>query len=485
MVSNLTSPISSVDTRSSDTKGAPANGKRQSLDLRNLKLDVLGLGGENSGKKFFGKIFRRKDDQENAPAPRKVSPSLSTNSFETSPNLSANGDRFPPSTKPVMTGAGAVESAGPGHGTLGLFPMVIKKRSASVVISPDLAHTGLTASLASTSMARFGSAASANANGPEAVSLTPSSRPVGYAWTVRKWQKNSKDGWAAHLVAAASAGLELIPGVTNAEEDEVVFEWIKNRPNLINPLRRDPAQDIAEQRPRSQSRVSRAATIDSPSQSRTSLRLQLPSRDGRPEPARRVSASSSLGPNRAPTPDPETASVAATAASHLSHGSSESDPEDSETPWTCSIWVKKTDRRQLLATIQPAPHHPRVVAQLHIPADLRRVALAEVLNESAASTPSAPPQGAQQQPVRSPLVPLESRLRTLSLRRNPSNPSSNTTPRNSTGPDGLRKAEIASQMAKRVKEEVCLSEENLKDVVCVTAMWLVAREFGAARRKKP
>jgi hypothetical protein len=28
----------------------------------------------------------------------------------------------------------------------------------------------------------------------------------------------------------------------------------------------------------------------------------------------------------------------------------------------------------------------------------------------------------------------------------------------------------------RVKRELCLSEESVKDVVCVTALWLVARE---------
>ena len=106
----------------------------------------------------------------------------------------------------------------------------------------------------------------------------------------------------------------------------------------------------------------------------------------------------------------------------------DSDPEDSETPWTCSIWVKKTGQRQLLGTLTPAPHHPKVVAALKIPRTLEPVSLAQV--------------------------------------------------KEGTGM-------VQKEMATRVRQEVCLTEENLKDVVCVTAMWLVAREeFNGLGRKK-
>jgi hypothetical protein len=38
--------------------------------------------------------------------------------------------------------------------------------------------------------------------------------------------------------------------------------------------------------------------------------------------------------------------------------------------------------------------------------------------------------------------------------------------------------------AQRVREEIALTEENIKDVVSVTAMWLVAREeFGGLGAK--
>jgi hypothetical protein len=49
-------------------------------------------------------------------------------------------------------------------------------------------------------------------------------------------------------------------------------------------------------------------------------------------------------------------------------------------------------------------------------------------------------------------------------------------------PDQSTKQE---ELAHRVKSEVALTEENLKDVVCVTAMWLVAREeFGGLGKKR-
>ncbi|CAO1632009.1 unnamed protein product [Sympodiomycopsis kandeliae] len=44
----------------------------------------------------------------------------------------------------------------------------------------------------------------------------------------------------------------------------------------------------------------------------------------------------------------------------------ESDPEDSETPWSCHL-VLGADTRIPVGTLSPAPHHPKVVAQLAVP----------------------------------------------------------------------------------------------------------------------
>jgi hypothetical protein len=47
------------------------------------------------------------------------------------------------------------------------------------------------------------------------------------------------------------------------------------------------------------------------------------------------------------------------------------------------------------------------------------------------------------------------------------------------------KAQRQKDAEKRIREEICITEEGLKDVICVSAMWLVAREeFGGLGKKK-
>ena len=105
----------------------------------------------------------------------------------------------------------------------------------------------------------------------------------------------------------------------------------------------------------------------------------------------------------------------------------ESDPEDSETPWICTISVGQSRHEQHLATLTPAPHHPKVVGILKIPVDLRSIALYEDPNE----------------------------------------------------------ARGVSTLSNGPRRDVTFSEEQLKDVVCVTALWLVAREeFGGLGKKR-
>lgn len=58
-----------------------------------------------------------------------------------------------------------------------------------------------------------------------------------------------------------------------------------------------------------------------------------------------------------------------------------SDPEDSETPWLCHLVQQSRSshiegpRRLLLGTLTPAPHHPKLVATLSVPAGLGAIAL--------------------------------------------------------------------------------------------------------------
>ncbi|EJT49426.1 hypothetical protein A1Q1_01448 [Trichosporon asahii var. asahii CBS 2479] len=85
-------------------------------------------------------------------------------------------------------------------------------------------------------------------------------------------------------------------------------------------------------------------------------------------------------------------------------------------------------------SLQARQHHPKVIGVLKIPQGLRSVSLANVGTLASASA---------------------------------------------------QRGQNGHELAQRVGEEVCLTEENLKDVVSVTAMWLVAREeFGGLGRQK-
>lgn len=76
---------------------------------------------------------------------------------------------------------------------------------------------------------------------------------------------------------------------------------------------------------------------------------------------------------------------ARTGDEHGADSGDESDPEDSETPWSCELVIPPptsmtesmphSTRRIRLGVFKPAPHHPRVIGQLNIPLSLRRVPL--------------------------------------------------------------------------------------------------------------
>lgn len=117
----------------------------------------------------------------------------------------------------------------------------------------------------------------------------------------------------------------------------------------------------------------------------------------------------------------------------------DSDPEDSEVPWVCSVVIRASKSlsvpiemqepplRLKVASLAPAPHHPKVVAQLKMQYPLPDVDLQEAI--------------------------------LLDNRRQPGAPGSQ--------PEG----------------RFVLTAEELKDLVCSTSLWLVVREFGGLSKK--
>ncbi|KXN92533.1 hypothetical protein AN958_05388 [Leucoagaricus sp. SymC.cos] len=146
----------------------------------------------------------------------------------------------------------------------------------------------------------------------------------------------------------------------------------------------------------------------------------------------------------------------------------ESDPEDSETPWVCTMKVRRTapapstrngfsnqspksrekDVLKLkIGTLSPTPHHPKVVAMLKVPFPLPDVEV-ERLNLRRRSPGSTPGQGVGE---------MGEIRQAVTIAR-----------------------DFAQESPEGDQEDVYrgleLTAEELKDIVCSTALWLIVRE---------
>lgn len=85
---------------------------------------------------------------------------------------------------------------------------------------------------------------------------------------------------------------------------------------------------------------------------------------------------SSSSPSRSPSQsfiEPHSTTFSQHSHTDADEDSSDSDTEDSERPWTCTLHLPGTPKPIHLATLRPAPHHPKLVAQLIIPWSLGAV----------------------------------------------------------------------------------------------------------------
>ncbi|KAF8997237.1 hypothetical protein BDZ89DRAFT_1000535 [Hymenopellis radicata] len=134
----------------------------------------------------------------------------------------------------------------------------------------------------------------------------------------------------------------------------------------------------------------------------------------------------------------------------------ESDPEDSETPWTCTVKVKRVGPSSpgvlargsgnvgasvkiKVGTLSPTPHHPKVVAMLKVPYPLPDVEVDRVNI-------------------------VKRKVITVSADGDPV-----------AGEEGTKRVMVSEGKLMGL----VLSAEEIKDVVCSTGLWLVVREgFG-------
>jgi len=333
-------------------------------------------------------------------------------------------------------------------------------------------------------------------------------RPMGYTWTIKKWAAE-KGGQEASLATPSWVTRFAHPDKQHAaelshHEEEVVFEWSRKKGksgrlshtdrsrrssvlHAVPPIRSNSIQssgygDTLEvpstESSRPASVVSSSDDHPHASVNHSTGRLQQPLQSGAlstSPPSIGQTAVHSLverarSEDRLPTSRASSPVPSLRGSSRLSHHDEgeESDPEDSETPWVCRVYVprrkeeehsgsaegKKEKRKRrdatdgvVVATLYPAPHHPRVIAQVKVSNDRLPI--------STGMFRTTQHQGGQQH-----FFALHS-----------------------SGTAASAQQPVSSSLGHG--EEIVLTEENIKDVVGVTAMWLVVREdFGGLHKKK-
>jgi len=380
----------------------------------------------SGSKKIFGKFFKKKDNQSSSPSPSAMSSPIG-NFFPRPSRLSTGQSLAVPSQGndkrnsllgPTISGQHLERSTSP--------PSSIP--TSSLLQPPILGIHPLCSS-------------------PK---YPPQGRPHSYTWVVRKWIKGSNGGLLGNVIGHMNQlGLSddrrqlRTPPEEGAVEVHVVWSRGKKK---RKPLR-DGNQTVGANR--------RASTMvgggGGPPDKRGSA--SPPSRSGTTDRAeKRLSTTSGQSMS--------TASEVGSSAGRFPRGEDdgdESEPEDSETPWTCTLVLSRVGEggggavspasaataaaadgtssnytRVRVATFSPTPHHPKVVALLKVPFPLPDI----IVDRLQVCRRAVSPQGIAR-------------------------PSWDV-PNGSGGgdePDGL-----------------VLTAEEIKDVVSSTGLWLVVRE---------
>ncbi|EJD43575.1 hypothetical protein AURDEDRAFT_114639 [Auricularia subglabra TFB-10046 SS5] len=272
--------------------------------------------------------------------------------------------------------------------------------------------------------------------------------PASISWVVRKWIKGSDSSLLGNLRASTRKGQD----AAAAAVPTVRFEWVRApaRSNTGDAHSRFTTDATAADSRRSSRIVNAAAPAADDAR---------PSQPGSPK---------SLDFAQLPKPEHPAADAVshdeAASATTGTDAGDESDPEDSETPWTCTLVISLPGNvspspsdssnnpskrlslvstesahpnplrpgaggsfRLRLATLSPTPHHPKVVAQLKIPWPLPDIDV----------------------------------VQGVAHKRSPTG-----RPSSSAGTGLL------------------VTAEEMKDIVCTTAFWMIVREgFGGVGRK--
>lgn len=243
--------------------------------------------------------------------------------------------------------------------------------------------------------------------------VPPQGRAVSHTFICKRWYKEGGDNWIAqtlHLSGQEKAGVD------------IRLEWARALKRESDaPSRKSSSGNLQNE---SLSRIPPVPSLpgspvpDEP-RGRPPLNLTIPAT---PMFCRRKASTGSMG--------------------RTSDVEYDSDPEDSEVPWVCSVVIRPSKDllrpptpgevqepplRLKVASLAPAPHHPKVVAQLKVQYPLPDIDLFEAT--------------------------------LLQNRRLPGAPGS--------APEG----------------RLVLTAEEIKDLICSTVMWLACREFSGFSKK--
>jgi len=387
-------PIDFEDEASRGKAGTASGGL---LDLPNVLADIQrnDRAEENGNKdggvrRFFGRLFQSKS--------------------QSGPSLKANGD----------------------HNSA-IYPSHSARGSISGSPSPPLPSSNSNARPEHALPPVLGTV-------PQLQSLTvpPQGRPAAYVFVTRKWNKSSTENWLQQTM--------LQNGDTRCEVD-LRFEWTRSAERRSGF--RKPGSGFSHQ-PSPLSRPVSLAQLNSqtagPVSSPSPPARQSPTSDSRPGSSHGLRLElPELHPPKSLDPHPRQPSSGCVQPCDLD-SEDESDPEDSEVPWICTLVVRPrttpspgstppssssarpSPLRLKVACLAPAPHHPKVVAQLKCPYPLPDVDLFNavlVQRDELPGVPNSAPQGRHM-----------------------------------------------------------LSAEEIKDIVCSASIWLVVREgFGGLGKK--
>ena len=463
-----------------------------------------------SAKRFFGKLFRRKD----ASIPGAIEPSDSPASspLKTSHNL-------PVPSSPVKRNS-----------------LLLPDQALSPFLSKDLvlqpAVLGIQPTL-------------------DATSYPPHGRPTAYVWTVTKWLKGSPEGLLGNVkgIFQGDKSIREEPMGELERRVEVRIEWTRTersgkkksrRPRTAtevtaglgveggskNPSRRNSVALTNSNNPsvnslnEKEKRTKRSSIIEGVQSGFGLISKRSIESAGSKSPKRPGSVTTNTTASETAEGDDEAS------RSRETHGGEESDPEDSEVPWTCTLHVARkitsppfsqtpntpsgsrfpqwsgqqrnayfsgpptpsptTVQQQQqglgvqsaqsqttfqgppppqqiklkVATVSPTPHHPKVVSLLKIPFPLPDIEVSSVN-------------------VRKRVVTPVGIARPVDTHSSPAG--------NGMGNLNMQSFTLNGNGGKPRDTGLVLTAEEIKDIVASTALWLVVREamggVGKDRRK--